>query len=548
MQTPDGRFHLAYNGELYNDEDLRSELIREGAVPGGFRSQCDTETVLYAFAHWGPDCFARLRGMFAIAIYDSQEHALYLARDPHGLKPLYIHHGSQELTFASEIRAILAHPGIEARPNMPMVSAYLSTVRSVLGRHTLFRGIQSILPGEYRRYDAMSGRLQARNYYHAAAVQVADWDEDEATETVRQVFEDSVKRHITSDVPVCAFLSGGLDSSIICRLLSEIPDSTLSTWCSGGANQATEQDDDLGHARRMATRLGARHTEVHIDQARFNEDWPWMVGELGVPLSTPNEVAIHAVAKDMRAEGFVVALSGEGADELFAGYDFALDAAARFCASKDDMRSGGQFQFESAVWMPDNVKEHLFGATAWSTMEQDGLVRNHYDEMFERSHEEAGPDADPIEAHLRFLRHSNLTGLLQRFDTSTMLASIEGRTPFADTAVLDIAERLPVGFKRIDPHANQHELAPAGAMRSKRVLRSAWQDRLPREVRERPKQSFPLPFETWMRDNASVLVTSRFMRESFDRDLCEQISIRPEQYFQFAWPLINIGLWADNWW
>ena len=548
MVTADGRYHLVYNGELYNDAELRRELSAAGAVPGGFQGQCDSETVLQAFAHWGTGSFAKLRGMFALAIYDSREHVLHLARDPHGIKPLYYHLGASELTFASEPRAILAHPGIEARPYMPMVSAYLSTVRSVLGRDTLFLGLHALMPGERARYDAKSGKLGFARFHHATPVDAFVPDEQELVHTLRSTVEDSIARHVTADVPVSAFLSGGLDSSIICRILADDHGHALRTWCAGGRTDAGVLGEDLGWAARVAAELGAEHTEILVDRRRFESDWSWMVGELGLPLSTPNEVAIHAIAKDMRAKGCVVALSGEGADELFAGYQYAVDQAALYCADPGDARSGGRFQFEAASWIPASVKQHLFGQAAWDELGQDSYVHGYYDEVFERSRREAGSEAPALEAHLRFLRHVNLTGLLQRFDTATMLASIEGRTPFADVEVLRVAERLPISFKRQDPSAGSGGTALASKVRNKLILRSTWADRLPQDVCERPKQSFPLPFQEWLRDQAGAIETSRFMQEHFEPELCQQISIRPEEYFQFAWPLINIALWADCWW
>lgn len=536
MATPDGRFHLVYNGELYNDAELRHELLEAGAVSGGFRSRCDTETVLWAFAAWGTAAFSRLRGMFALAVYDSREHALVLARDPLGIKPLYFHVGDGELTFASEPPALLAHPRITQRPNLPMVSAYLTTVRTVLAGETLFEGLFALEPGETLRFDASSGDLSRSRFHRALPVEREGWDETRAADAVRATLEDAVTRHLEADVPVCSLLSGGLDSSILCRLAADRGEE-LRTWCAGGVD-GPDEGEDFQHARDFARELGSEHHEVHVDRERFAEDWTRMVGAQGIPLSTPNEVAIHAVSRDLAAGGQVVALSGEGADELFAGYEPVMEGAASYEADVRrgaDARSGGRYQLESAAWASPNLKGQLLAGDVWQSIEEDAFLFASYDELFESGAREAGPEADPLDAHLRFLRRANLTGLLQRLDTASMLASVEGRTPFADVAVAELADRMPMQRKYSDG-------------RGKRVLRRAWETRLPASILRRPKASFPLPFESWIADRAGLLETSSFARELFAPALRREIARDPARYFHLAWPMVNLAIWGSALW
>lgn len=538
MASADGRFHLVYNGELYNDRELRAELSATGVL---FRGSCDTETVLRAFEAWGAQAFERFRGMFAIAVYDSVEHVLHVARDPLGIKPLYYHHASGEFVFASEPRALLAHPHIEARPNVPMLSAYLTSMRSVLGENTLFAGVFAVRPGESLRFDATSGILTHTDYYTPAPVAADEQTARDAEAAMRAALEDSVERHLRADVPVCSLLSGGIDSSILCRIVADLG-VELNTWCAGGYD-GDEEGEDFAFARAMADEVGAAHREIVVDSQRFLRDWEWMVAELGMPLCTPNEVAIHAVSRDLRDAGYVVALSGEGADELFAGYEHAMVAALDFLRSPDDVRSSGAFQLEAAAWIPTSLKQHVFAPDVFAACENDDFLYRYYDELFARCKREAGPHATALDPHLRFLRHNNLTGLLQRLDSSSMLASVEGRTPFSDVRIAEFADRLPMAFK-FDTSPGATEVAGA---RGKTILRRAWSGRLANGIQTRPKQSFPLPFSGWLGERVGVLQSSSFANAFFGADVRREVMEAPTQYSQVAWPMINLALWGEHW-
>ena len=545
MSTPDGRYQLVYNGELYNENELREELLALDAVPGGFRSQCDTETVLWAFATWGPEAFEKLRGMFAIAVYDVRERRLHLARDPLGIKPLYYYATIEEFVFASEPRAILAHPDITPEPDLAMASAYLSTLRSTLGSRTLFRHLNSVEPGERVLFNADNGALYRTRFHSARPVREEWMDPDQASEEVREVIEDSVRRHLRSDVPISAMLSGGLDSTIICRIAqAELGD--LHTWCAG-AKSPSDDGDDLSYAREAAESIGTVHREVTIDRDSFSRDWPRMVDEVGLPLSTPNEVAIHAVCSDLRARGRVITLSGEGADELFGGYEANMQVIA------DDLssglkQSGGSYQLEKSAWIMPNLKSQVFTPEAFVETGGDAFLSNHFECLFKRCEVEAGELATELDVHLRFLRYNNLTGLLQRLDSASMLSAVESRTPFADVRVLDFADSLPMSVKfHPEPLTRGGGTALLSAVRGKLLLRQAWRDQIPATIVSRQKQSFPLPFRGWMESATSVLERSPFARDIFAAEVREELASNPEQFWQCAWPMLNLALWGEYW-
>lgn len=541
MQTPDGRLVLVYNGELYNDAELRSELATLGVR---FRTSCDAETVLHAVAAWGDAAFDRFRGMYAVAALDLERHALLLARDPLGVKPLYWHRrerrdGRTELIVASEVRPIVEHPDVDPRPDLEVVSAYLTTIRPELGARTLFAGVETLRPGERIAVDlAASGLPATRSDWWDRGPIAVPTDEREAVSLVGGVVGESVVRHLRSDVPFCALLSGGLDSSAICAVTRDKLD-VFETFCAGAPGGA--DSEDFGFASTVAATLGTVHTDVAVTRELFARRWPEMVADLGIPLSTPNEVAIDAVARVCKRQGNTVVLSGEGADELFGGYEHPMRQAAAYVASLEggpDVH-GGHFQLVANQWVALEVKSRVLVPEVAQAIEGDAALIAVYDDAFATERERAPADT-PLQAHLRFHRRINLANLLRRLDGATMQASVEGRTPMSDQDVAQLAEALPMTLK-------YHPEAGDG-WTTKRALRAAFAERLPPAVIARPKASFPLPFPGWMTDHAGVLRESAFARALFTAEAIDTVTAEPERHWLLAWPMINVAMWGRRWW
>ncbi len=532
MRSDDGRYILAYNGELYNDHDIRSQLATKGCT---FKSSCDTETLLHALITWGPQAIDKLRGMFAFVFIDTQARTAILARDPMGIKPLY--HttvetrtetgAGRQLVIGSEIPAILEHPDVIRKPDPITVSAYLSSIRTTLGQRTMFEGISTLTPGQWIHIPLDSpDQTTSANW----------WDNASRTPTqgVRQTIEDSIHRHLRTDVPMCTLLSGGLDSAIT-TLLAKQSLGSLNTYCAGAKVEGFS--DDFSFAASLAKTLNTNHTEVEITQESFIERWQWMVTQLGVPLSTPNEVAIYEVASALRKQGHIVAISGEGADELFAGYAPIMQQAAAHIAGLNgvDDTNGGLFHLASNAWISEELKPGILREPWYQAADADAHLKDHYTQAFNQVREHSPTDS-PLQAHLRFQRRMNLPNLLQRLDTSTMLAGVEGRTPYADIEVVICAEALPMIEKYI---AGEPE-------RTKIALRQAFKNDLPPEIVNRPKASFPLPFQHWMAPLTDRLFTSPIAREFFSEQALGLVCARPTNYWHMAWPMINLMLWGEN--
>ncbi len=562
---------LAYNGELYEADALAATL------PGPWRSHCDTEVLARLLQVEGPRGLDRVRGMYALAAWWPARRRLLLARDPLGIKPLVWTvagaAGGLEVVAASEIPAILDHPWVRAEPDWAAASAYLTTIRLVLDDRTLYAGIRGVRPGERIEIDCTGPVPRCRHELDPRLAAI--WpDAEPATShgasdpvaaalevaALRATVSGSIAAHAIADVPLGAMLSGGLDSSIVCAELAGSR-GALRTWCATGPHDVDPESDDAAHAELVAAHLGTVHRTVTVTRAAFAERWPWLVERLGTPIGTPNEIAIHDVAAAARHR-VTVLLSGEGADELFAGYGPAVATIVAVAARARDgapvpTAAGRLLQLMS--WIPVPVKDRVLVPPVLAAAEGDDRLVDH---LVDRC---AAADASPGDPRplLGVLGRLNLAGLLGRLDTATMLASVEGRTPLADVAVALAAGRLPLAALAAGVPAPTGVAAgvPAGAdgatgataaavepaLVTKRILRRAWARRLPETVTTRPKRSFPLPFAAWVGDVAHVLEESPTARAVFRPEAVARVLADPAGHALAAWPMINLALWLRRW-
>jgi asparagine synthase (glutamine-hydrolysing) len=548
--SPCGGYALVYNGELYNDAELRADLAACGV---DFRTRCDTETLLHALIAWGAagpaasGVLARLRGMFALAFVDLQRQRLLLARDPLGIKPLYYEltpatgpDDRRELRFSSELAPLVRWPGRSRTPDLAVVSSYLTTIRTTLEDRTLYAGIHQVRPGECLVFDLQLPSLRCSRAFIRWNAETAEAPIDaDPIARVREAVIDSMSRHARSDAPLGALLSGGLDSTIICTMLMRLRREQglaepLHTFCAAGAHDATDADVQAGDAEcatLVSAHLGTEHHQLTISRELFHARWPALIKHNLAPLSTPNEIGIDEIARVMRAEGLAVALSGEGADELFAGYGPALADARRFEQTHPTRTQRTRFLLTTTAWIGLDAKPGFFRPGTWRALEHDSQLVAAYEREAQAAETETA-DADPLQIHLAMQRRVNLQGLLMRLDACTMRHSIEGRTPLADSAIAAMATSLPMRLK-------------GDGESTKIALRRAFASDLPPEILTRPKASFPLPFQAWLADSEAIeaLRTSTLIRELFSELAIEAVAREPERLWPLAWPIMNLALW-----
>ena len=528
--SPDGQTALVYNGELYNDGELRAELQQSGIQ---FRTRCDAETLLAAWQEWGSDCLQKLRGMFAFGVYDFAENRLFLVRDRFGIKPLFFAEAAGELVFASTVAAVVEHPHIVKQPNWSTISHYLTTFRTTMGRETMFRGVRQLRPAEYLDWNVHTGQLQIARYWDFPKQKQSDITFAEAADELESLLTNATTSRLVSDVPVGMFLSGGVDSSVLASQVSQSHDGPLLGSCGGGeiASSDAAPDNDFSSAANCARHTGFDFDEVRVSSENYLDSWHHMVDDTALPLTTPSDVIIHQLARRMKQDVGVV-LGGEGADELLCGYalphwsveDFRL---AGLCASgkwpgqpsseraflKSLEANYGRCQFNNLVdhyfaansLIPPAVKPRLLNEDAWAAAGHDEAIAAFYQNEFSAVTDGDNSDVDSlVHSQSVVLHRLNLESLLGRLDTATMLASLEARVPYTDHHLVEFAFKLPTHF-RIDadplestPYLAAAELDRRRTLRPKRLLRAVASRSLPPELAQRRKASFPTPVAKWL--------------------------------------------------
>ena len=581
--SDDGQTAIVYNGELYNDGELRNELQQLGVQ---FQTRCDTETLLAAWQTWGTDCLSKLRGMFAFGVYDFAESRLFLVRDRFGVKPLFFAEAAGEVVFASTVAALLQHPHIVRQPNWPVISHYLTTFRTTMGRETLLRGVHQLRPAEYLDWNLQTDQLQIVRYWNFPTQSSSDITFDEATSELEALLADSTQRRLVSDVPVGMFLSGGVDSSMLASYVSQSHGSRLLGSCGGGesADDITQQDNDFSAAAICARHTGFEFDEVRVSSEAYLECWSQLIADTALPLTTPSDVIIHQLARRMKQDVGVV-LGGEGADELLCGYalphwsveDYRLSklcAAGQWSGPPSSERAFrksleatyGRSEFSSLVdhyfaansLIPLSVKPQLLSEDAWHAAEHDEAMAAFYHNEFSTDDDSRNHDAASlVHAQSIMLHRLNLESLLGRLDTATMQASLEARVPYTDHRLVEFAFGLPSHFRiDVDPLEASPCLAAAEldrrrSLRPKRLLRAVASRTLPPNLAQRRKASFPTPVATWLSGPwqkwaQGRLLSSPFGQQAFRRETMAELAGNVSTAGMWLWPILNLLAWGDT--
>src|SRR5438094_10453439 len=323
ISNEDESLWIVYNGEIYNHRDLRSKLEARGHR---YRTKSDTETIVHLYEEYGRDCVQHLHGMFAFAIWDRRSRRLFIARDRLGIKPLYYFYDGKKFVFGSEIKAILAYPGIKPEFNQSTLAEYLA-FGYIAGPETMFTGIRKLLPGDRLEIDE-GGKIKIEPYWDLSIPAGNDGHpRAHYIKTYRELLEKCVASHLMSDVPLGVFLSGGLDSSAVAALTGKIRVEQIETFSVGYGEEAYSE---LPYAREVARYIGSRHHEVRLSRQEFFDSLPKLIWHEDEPIVWPSSVSLYSVARLAR-ERVTVVLTGEGSDETLAGYTryaFTLKNAA----------------------------------------------------------------------------------------------------------------------------------------------------------------------------------------------------------------------------
>jgi asparagine synthase (glutamine-hydrolysing) len=556
MASPDGSVVLVYNGETYNFPELRSELEARGHA---FRGTSDTEVVLHAYLEWGEASFARLNGMFALALWDGRSRRLLLARDRFGIKPLFFRYRDDRLVFGSEIKAILVDDDAR-RIDWTFLHEYLWYGNSARER-SAFQGVEKVVPGRYLRFDER-GRSEAA-YWRIEELPPRQGTEVEYRERTRELLERAVRRHLLADVPVAVFLSGGIDSSAVTTFAARHYAGTLKTF-SVGFDFNPPSDDERPVARRLAESLGTEHHELFVTTDHLEEVIEALVRSHDEPFADAANVPLALLCRELRSMDVKVALQGDGGDEIFAGYrrynvlshewfwrlaarpGLALSALLpqrptrtrlrRFLHAMADDDPIARLALLMTLEDRDSRPERILSDDARREIAGTDPLRAY------RAVGEALRTLDPVQRSLYVDTCLLLPDqFLPKVDRATMSESIETRVPFLDAELTEYVIPIPARHK-------------VKRFRKKHLLREALRGTVPDWILDRPKRGFGVPYSSWLRGRlrayaGSVLLDSSarasglFDTDALERCLEEHARGSHDHGF-LLYKALNLALWT----
>jgi asparagine synthase (glutamine-hydrolysing) len=499
----DGTVWIVFNGEIYNYQELRKDLVAKGHI---FKTQTDTEVIVHLYEEFGPSCVQQLRGMFAFAIWDDRHQSLLLARDRVGIKPLYYRLTEDSVVFGSEIKAILADPEVKAEVSPEMIDRFL-TFLYLPGEETLFRNISKLAPGSYMLIER--GKARITQYWDLKFAPVERSIESAQNELL-SLLEESVGLHMISDVPVGFLLSGGVDSTAMLGFAVGKTDHKLSSYTIGFSDSGVT--DERPYARIAASQYGSEHHEMTIGAKDFADFLPQYVRHMEEPVCEPPAVALYYVSR--LAKDFVkVLISGEGGDEAFAGYPnyrsmLWLERAKSVCPPLNGLLSRiagsltdlpGAHKLKKYATLFNVPFDAYYYSRASSPF---SFFNTHVKDLYTDDFAQSSDKLRSVAPVLNFLRKSagNRTlnrmlyvdsktwlpdDLLIKADKITMANSVELRVPLLDHKVLEFAASLPTSYK-------------VHGFTTKYLAKRALRQRVSREILDRKKVGFPVPYGSWL--------------------------------------------------
>jgi asparagine synthase (glutamine-hydrolysing) len=562
MCNEDGSVWIVYNGELFNHAGLRPALEQAGHR---YRTRCDTETILHAYEQYGPDCVQRFRGMFALAIWDKNTRTLFCARDRLGKKPFYYYWDGSVFTFASEIKALLEHPSISVQFDDTLLPEYLA-FGYISEERTLFSGIRKLMPGHHLILDLNAARPEPRieRYWEIPQPTHTDEQDDAAwIRECRQRLEETVQMRLMSDVPLGMFLSGGVDSSAIAAVMKRQVSTPVETFAVG---YQEAEFSELSYAGHVARSIGTHHHEVVVGMDDFFNVLPRLIWHEDEPITWPSSVSLYFVSK-LASERVKVVLTGEGSDEMFAGYAryrfYALNQrwSKRYALLPAGLRNALRDRVAASTLLSADVRRKLQHTFVGRGDSIESLYLDNFYSAFSQAEQSRLLRASGASPYANFLRYWNsdsqasllsrmlyadqksyLVELLMKQDQMSMACSIESRVPFLDHEFVEFSTRVPERLKIRNGSA-------------KYILKKAVEDLLPHEIIYRKKMGFPTPLRQWLLDpKAEVLFTllrspGGLLAQYLNQGELEALLSRHQNGIEDAtdriWRLLNLQLWGD---
>src|ERR1700688_4699931 len=560
VANEDGRIQVVFNGEIHDFMELVEELVSKGHI---FSTQSDTEVIVHGYEEWGKDCVSRFRGIFAFALWDANRRQLFIARDHLGVKPLYYIRLGDTLLFASEIKALLTAKGCPREVDLKSLGK-MFTLRYVPSPDTLFRDVSKLPPAHYMVVDSEGVKIE--RFWNWKPKTITDVDESELMETYQELLEDAVQLQMRSDVPVGLFLSAGIDSSALLALMSQHSDRPIHTFTIGF--EQGEKSNETADARQIAEMFGADHTEMMVSPQDYQDYYERYLWDLEEPVGNESAAAFYFVSL-IASRKVKVALSGQGADEPWAGYPRHIgirlsqtySELPRFVThgmvrplvdrfAKDERLRRGAIALSEPDLLSRLVKIYSFySSTMKSKLFQpwilDQISADGIDARQALGRLQADVEGlDPLTQMLYIDTRANLPDdLLMVGDKTSMANSIEARVPYLDHRLVEFIETLPTNLR-------------LRGFQGKYLHKKALEKWLPRQITQRKKKGFANPIHQWLRGSMRRYVNDCLLSENsavcryFDREFIRQLVADHESgrqhYLRHIYLLISFELWHQK--
>jgi asparagine synthase (glutamine-hydrolysing) len=549
-----GKMCIIFNGEIYNYMELRKVLLDRGHR---FTTNSDTEVILHLYEEKGPECLNFLRGMFAFAIWDATSRTLFLARDRLGIKPLYYTIGSGWLAFASEIKSLILQGLATKEVNYPIIDQYLA-LNYTIGPETIFENVKKLMPGHFLTYT--KGKVYTEEYWDIATIEQSNEPYQQSLQRMEELIEEAVKMRLMSEVPLGAFLSGGVDSSVTVGIMTKLTGKPVKTFTVGYEN--AEDVSELSYARIVARHFGSDHHEFLLKPKHFMDIITKVIWHLDEPVAEYATIPLLLLS-ELAKKYVTVMLSGEGADEIFAGYPIyrymryienyqkitkPVPASILNFASSLTLKHKKEGKYLDWLMLPlerrylgngsyftEKMRDHLYSHEFKKTLNRQNLydvIDHYYERVLSR---------DVIRRMLYLDTKTWLPeDLLIKADKMTMASAIELRVPFLDHKLVEFATSLPSKRK-------------VHAFQSKYIFKQYAEKLLPKEIVHRKKQGFPVPIRQWLRQELNLIakdilldpITER--RGLFNKDyilrMFAQHSAMKEDFSKNLWNLLILEMW-----